>query len=230
MRASWIIRFSVVATLALTIAGCRSAPAEAPGPAQFLYAPVSSPDPTGVTPGIELLRSALAPMPFRVDAAMKLSGPGYAMVLAVNEDGALQVLYPEAPSDSCTVTPAGVTVLPRLYSGYARRRGGEPRADAGRESNRFLPRGVVLGFASDAPLQLARFADGNGDWNIKAIERLLHWKSATDGSQLLGSALAADGHRVSVGYTQIGGSFVTLLLVDGRLAREARVSLERSDR
>jgi len=139
-----------------------------------------------------------------VDASVRVSDDAYVAVLAVDNDGRVRMLYPESPSEAGLVSAAKAQPLRRFFSGFGTlglSRLGTASYSAQALSQRANRGGVIIAVASREPLQLARIADGNGDWDEDALEQLVLEKSVSSAAYALGNTLSLTGQQFDTDYS-----------------------------
>ena len=143
-----------------------------------------------------------------VDATFRVSGDAYVLVVAVDLDRRVRVLYPESPDESGFVRPLAPQRLTRFFAGFANpgrssfstfSRGVDRLSQSGPNGG-----GVFLAIASDRPFQFDRIAP-SGEWDEKAIEQLIFETSPSSAAQALGRALSLTGQEFSTDYTGFFG-------------------------
>jgi len=141
-----------------------------------------------------------------VDATFHVSDNAYAMVLEMDLDRNVRVLYPESPSDLAPAKGGERHAFTAFFAGF----GGTSFGGASRyrsalydaSFNRITPfegGGVLIGIASDRPLQLDRLAQ-DGDWNEEALQELLYDRTVPEGVRAIGRLLTVDGQEFSSDY------------------------------
>ena len=122
-----------------------------------------------------------------VDASFHLSDDAYVLVVAVDLDRRVRVLYPESPDESGFAAKRSANRLTRFFAGF-----GAPRSGSQRYyevSNRISPfggGGVLLAVASDRPLQLERLVGQDGDWDERELSRLIFEESLPSAAHSIG--------------------------------------------
>jgi hypothetical protein len=204
---------------ALTLAGCATIPAAPPlrsretAAARFerIMDSVAAEgaldeDDAGSVPRVRL---TIPPMGYAatryVDASFRVSEDAYVLVVAVDRDRLVRVLYPDSPDQTGFVPKAGATRLARFFGGFG---GGFSRYGASYASSQRLSRfggeGVLLAIASDRPLHLERLTDGDG-WDERRIEELVFEQSLPTAAQSVARAVSITGQEYTTDYTTFGG-------------------------
>ena len=111
-----------------------------------------------------------------VEASFQLSSDAYVLVVAVDLDRRVRVLYPETPEQSGFAARSNANRLSRFFAGFARpgrMSAYETRYDATGRISPLGGAGVLLAVASDRPLQLERLLDASGEWDEAALMELV---------------------------------------------------------
>jgi hypothetical protein len=141
-----------------------------------------------------------------VDAAFRVSDDAYVLVLTVDRDRRVRVLYPESPSESGFAERRAATHLTRFFGGFGSRPSAYGSYDLSQRLSPFGAGGVLLAVASDRPLQLERLADGGGDWDAQRLEQLVYEHTMPAAAQSVARALLVPGQEFSTDYLTFGGS------------------------
>jgi hypothetical protein len=207
--------WSVVSALAL--AGCATLP---PTPMESRSASVegvsyasldeavqalAEDSPNGRTPRVHLyVPSTTAAISRYVDAQIRVDEDAYVIVLAVDLDHRVRVLYPEDPSDLGFVSKSQTQHMSRFFTGFGGIAGSSYYYSAyGSVSASRYRRGAVFALASDRPFQLDRIVDKDGDWNEDALSRILFTSNT---SYSLGVALTMTGQHFTSDESTFAGS------------------------
>jgi hypothetical protein len=145
-----------------------------------------------------------------VDASFHVSEDAYVFVVAVDLDGQLRVVYPEAPDQTGFAARSTPMRLTRFFGGF-----GGPRTGAwSRYEARYSPMqrispfgggGVLLAIASDRPLQYDRLIGGDGDWDEQQLAQIVFDQSLPGAAHALGRALVLTGQEYNTDYTTFAG-------------------------
>ncbi|MEO7714177.1 MAG: hypothetical protein ABIV10_14770 [Gemmatimonadaceae bacterium] len=169
------------------------------------------PDEVVAAPRIRLvIPSATLAASQYVNAAFHLSADAYVLIVGVDQDRRVRVLYPESPQQSGFAAYKSVHRLPSFFAGFGQSRQAS-RFDAMYSSQRISPiggTGLLLAVASDRPLQLDRVLDESGEWDEQALQRLVYDESLPGAAHALGRAMVLTGQDYNVDYSTFGGSRV----------------------
>ncbi|MCY7380085.1 MAG: hypothetical protein LH467_12215 [Gemmatimonadaceae bacterium] len=169
------------------------------------------PDEVVAAPRIRLvIPSATLATSQYVNAAFHLSADAYVLVVAVDQDRRVRVLYPESPEQSGFAAQRTVHRLPSFFAGFGLARPAS-RFDEINATQRISPIvgvGVMLAVASDRPLQLDRVLDEAGEWDEQSLQRLVYDQSLAGAAHALGGAMVLTGQDYNVDYSTFGGSRV----------------------
>ena len=207
----------------VVMAGCASVPrvpashSESPGAAyarlrdSIDLARSLKPDEVVAAPRIRLVipTSTLAISRY-VNASFHLSADAYVLVVAVDQDRRVRVLYPESPEQSGFAAQRAVYRLTSVFAGFGLAHHAS-RYDAINASQRISPIGgvgLLLAVASDRPLQLDRVLDEAGEWDEQALQSLVFDQSLAAAAHALGRAMVLTGQDYNVDYSTFGGSRV----------------------
>ena len=141
-----------------------------------------------------------------VDASLRVSDDAYVLVVAVDLDRRVRVVYPQLPDESNFVSESSTKRLEKLFMGF----GSTNRSLYAYASNpvqpinRFSGAGLMIALASDRPFQLERILDSDGDWDEAKLSRLIFQSSVSSAEQRLGSALVLTGQEFSSDYGTFG--------------------------
>lgn len=145
-----------------------------------------------------------------VEASFRVTEDAYVMVVAVDLDRRVRVLYPESPDESGFAAVRDQHRLTRFFAGFGGSSAGYGRFDARYDINQrispFGGGGVLLAVASDRPLQLERLQDDGGDWNEHLLSRLVLDQSLAGAAQAIGRAVVLTGQEFNTDYTTFTGS------------------------
>ncbi|HEY2026701.1 MAG TPA: hypothetical protein VGG78_06800 [Gemmatimonadaceae bacterium] len=187
----------VPAVLAV-LAGCATATRRAESPAERYLRVRDSVEaltaaPTSETaPAIRIyVRPTYAPSSY-VDVDFRTDDDSYALVLAIDYDNRVRVLYPETPTATAWVASRQQPELHPFFAGFGDT-GLDPRY-------RFLRGGVVVAIASARPLQFHQIANDRGGWDERAILGLLDRINVMQGAEELGQALTLPNQDYSYDY------------------------------
>ncbi len=146
-----------------------------------------------------------------INASFRVSADAYVMIVAVDKDRNVRVLYPEAPDESGFVNAESANQLNQFFAGFGAGPGSGQFAATlynrfhGEFISRSGGRGVILGIASDRPFQFDRLSE-DGQWREQAIEHLVFESLASQAARRLGRALVTPGQEFSTTYTTFRGS------------------------
>lgn len=146
-----------------------------------------------------------------VDASFRVTDDAYTMVLAVDLDRRVHVVYPETPDESGFASKAGPTRLTRFFAGFGGPIAGgysvyDARYGMSERLSRFGAGGVLIAVASDRPLQFDRLVGADGDWDEGRLEALVFEQTLPGAAQSLGRALVLTGQEFSTDYSTFGGN------------------------
>jgi len=142
-----------------------------------------------------------------VEASFRVTDDAYAMVVAVDLDRRVRVLYPESPDESGFARKSDQHRLTRFFAGFGGPGGGYQAFDADihQRISPFGGGGVLLAIASDRPLQFERLQDQDGDWDEHQLAQLVFEQSPASAAQSVGHALVLTGQEFNTDYTTFGG-------------------------
>jgi hypothetical protein len=144
-----------------------------------------------------------------VEASFRVTDDAYVMVVAVDLDRRVRVLYPESPDESGFAAVRDPHRLTRFFAGFGGPAAGYGRFDARYDINQrispFGGGGVLLAIASDRPLQLERLQGQDGDWDEHALSQLVFEQSLAGAAQAIGRALVLTGQEFNTDYTTFAG-------------------------
>jgi hypothetical protein len=132
-----------------------------------------------------------------VDVAFSVERDAYALVVAVDLEDRIRVLFPDSPRDTAFVQQHTPARLQRFFPGFGHWRGVS--------RYHFLRGGMLVAVASARPLQLERLMDESGDWDEEAIARLLDRSTAVDGARELGRAVTLVGQKFTTDHESFSG-------------------------
>jgi hypothetical protein len=197
MPASWgIRRWSVLGALAL--GGCIASQGGSPG--------AGTENAASSVPLIHLNLLGAGASTNYVDAGFQVSEDAYVMIVAVDLDRRVRVVFPEAPDESGYVTAHSSKRITRFFAGFgpiSRRYANFSLAT--QPITRNGGGGILLAIASNRPLQLGGLADGEGDFNEESIARLVFNASAPSAAYSLGRAVTRSGQQFNTDYSSFGG-------------------------
>ena len=215
----WVSRRAVVGFV--VVAGCASVPrvsssrSESPGEAyarlrdSIDVARSLKPDEVMAAPRIRLvIPSATLATSQYVNAAFHLTADAYVLVVAVDQDRRLRVLFPESPQQSGFAAQKSVHRLASFFPGFGHASQAS-RFDAMYSSQRISPMGgagLLLAVASDRPLQFDRLLDESGEWDEQTLQALVYDQSLAGAAHALGRAIVLTGQDYNVDYSTLGGS------------------------
>jgi hypothetical protein len=139
-----------------------------------------------------------------VEASFRLSADAYVLVVAVDLDRRVRVLFPETPDESGFAN-SGPHRLTRFFAGL----GGLAASGDGRSLTRydgtgrvspFGGDGVLLAIASDRPLQFERVMGQDGGWNELLLAPLIFDRSLAGAADAVGRALVLTGQEYGTDY------------------------------
>jgi len=161
-------------------------------------------------PRIQLLvPPAVFASPRYVEASFRVTDDAYVMVVAVDLDRRVRVLYPESSDESGFAARRDQHRLTRFFAGFGGRSAGysgvDARYDLSQRISPFGGGGVLLAIASDRPLQLERLQDADGDWDEHQLSQLVFEQSLAGAAQAIGRALVLTGQEFHTDYTTFTG-------------------------
>jgi hypothetical protein len=145
-----------------------------------------------------------------VESSFHLSEDGYVLVVAVDMDRRVRVLYPESPDETGLALRSAPHRLTRFFSGFG------PASGFGagfyhvayERTQRISPfggTGVLLAVVSDRPLQFDRLIGSDGDWDEQALSRLVVDETISGAAYALGRATVLTGQEYNTDYTTFSG-------------------------
>ena len=137
----------------------------------------------GVTRGISYISSHV-----------RVSENAYVFAVEIDLNGEVEVLYPNSPSDSSKATADRPVAMPSFFSGFGGSMGPSQQGLRGAPTSR----GIIFALASCAPFSLDRIVT-DGEWNIEAIQSLIHQQSPQTAIAVLAKHLGENGHQVGRG-------------------------------
>jgi hypothetical protein len=143
-----------------------------------------------------------------VDASFQVPEGAFVMVVAVDLDRRIRVVFPEKPDQSGFVARNNSTHMTRFFTGfgYARNFGRYSSFySVSQPITRYSGGGVLLAIASDKPLQFDRLIDSDGEWNEKLLERVVFDVSARTAARALGKAVTIAGQEFGLDYSSFRG-------------------------
>ncbi|MDB4916786.1 MAG: hypothetical protein JWM95_4430 [Gemmatimonadetes bacterium] len=195
------IRISALSLLSvIALAGCATLQPAGDPPAPRRFSSISEAEMAlteegGGVPHVRLYvpGAAFSAMPY-VDAQIRVTEDAYVMVIAVDRDHRVRVVFPESPDESGFVSHESAVHAKRFFAGFGSR---FSYASAGYGVQRGTA-GNMVAIASDRPLQFERLVDADGDWNEYALERLVFTGNATSTAYSLGHLLTLTGQHFSM--------------------------------
>jgi hypothetical protein len=121
-----------------------------------------------------------------VDPKFSVSGDAYVMVVAVDLDRKVQVLFPATPRDGGFVKQGTSQTLLRFYAGFGKAARSDD-ADARAQARG----GRILAIASNHPLQYDRFMSSDIDWDANKLRTVVSHITAGGAANSLGHSLMA---------------------------------------
>ena len=159
-----------------------------------------------------------------VESSFHLSSDAYVLVVAVDQDRRVRVLYPDLPDQSGFAPGRDATRLMRFFAGFGHTGGAgrgyyQTRYDITQRLSPFGGIGVLLAVASDRPLQFERLLGPDGEWDEQALSRLVFDQSMPGAARALGQATVLTGQDFNTDYTTFTGdhSFARYAFVANRL-------------
>jgi hypothetical protein len=145
-----------------------------------------------------------------VDASFHVSEDAYVLVVAVDLDGQLRVVYPEAPDQTGFAARSRPMRLTRFFAGFGGPRAGtwsryEAQYAITQRISPFGGGGVLLAIASDRPLQYERLIGADGDWDEQQLAQIVFDQSLPGAAHALGRALVLTGQEYNTDYTTFAG-------------------------
>ena len=174
------------------------------------------------------IRLYVPPVGFRLDryveTSFHLSGDAYVLVVAVDLDRRVRVLYPELPDGSGFAAQRESNRLPRFFAGFGTAnvygsRAYFSRYDITQRISPFGGGGVILAVASDRPLQFERLVGPDGYWDENELSQLVFDQTMPGAAYALGRSVVLTGQEYNVDYTTFTGdrSFAGYALAAYRL-------------
>lgn len=143
-----------------------------------------------------------------VEASFQLSADAYVLVVAVDLDRRIRVLYPETPEESGFAAGSSPHRLTRFFAGFARSgrsSGYDSRYDMTGRISPVGGGGVLLAVASDRPLQLERLTGVGGDWDEPTLMQLVFDESLSGAAHAVGRAVVLTGQDFNTDYSTFSG-------------------------
>jgi hypothetical protein len=145
-----------------------------------------------------------------VESSFHLSSDAYVLVVAVDLDRRVRVLYPESPDQSGFAAKRASNRLARFFAGFGTASGHGvgyrlSRYDVTQRISPFGGGGVLLAVASDRPLQFERLLAPDGDWDEQALSRLVFDQTLPGAAHALGRATVLTGQDYNTDYTTFTG-------------------------
>jgi hypothetical protein len=136
-----------------------------------------------------------------VDASFRVSEDAYALVVAVDLDRRVRVLYPDVPDAGGFVRAGASVSLERVFAGFGSRL---PSITDSRFDH--LPGGLLFAIASARPLQLQRVTSPDGEWDEQALIGLLDASTPSTAVYQLGRGLTLTGQEFATDKSSMRGS------------------------
>ena len=146
-----------------------------------------------------------------VTPAIDVSEDAYVFAVMMDLDGRIQVLHPDDPGISVRLRSNKQLRLPNFFAGF-----NAPMQSSGRYTSNGMvshdryervgtdTRGTVIALASRAPFNL-ELIEGNGDWDISEIRRLIEYRSPSAAAQALARYLGSKGEPIGRDYMRFAG-------------------------
>jgi hypothetical protein len=141
-----------------------------------------------------------------VDAGFRVTDDAYVLIVTVDRDRRLRVLYPESPKESGFTTKRGSTHLTRFFGGFGSRMSAYASYDLTQRLSPFGAGGVLMAVASDRPLQLQRLSDEDGDWDERQLQQLVYERTLPAATHSVARAVLLTGQEYSTDYITFSGS------------------------
>ncbi len=145
-----------------------------------------------------------------VDASFRVSEDAYVLLVALDLDHRIRVIYPESPEQSGFVRAGGEPYrLARFHAGFGTGIQGygsyQARYGSPEIISPFGGGGIMIAVASARPLQLERLLGAEGEFDDLALEQLLYDRSLPSAAHALAEALVLTGQEYDVDYTTFAG-------------------------
>lgn len=145
-----------------------------------------------------------------VGASFHVSEDAYVLVVAVDLDGQLRVVYPEAPDQAGFAARSTSMRLTPFFAGFGGPRAGtfsryEAQHAITQRISPFGGGGVLLAIASDRPLQYERLIGTDGDWDEQQLAQIVFDQSLPGAAHALGRAVVLTGQEYNTDYTTFTG-------------------------
>ncbi|HUQ46125.1 MAG TPA: hypothetical protein VM033_05705 [Gemmatimonadaceae bacterium] len=143
-----------------------------------------------------------------VEASFQLSADAYVLVVAVDLDRRIRVLYPETPEESGFAARSSPHRLTRFFAGFSRSNRSSGYDARYGMTGRISPvggGGVLLAVASDRPLQLERLTGVGGDWDEPTLMQLIFDESLSGAAHAVGRAVVLTGQDFNTDYSTFSG-------------------------
>jgi hypothetical protein len=171
-------------------------------------------------PRVRIIAPTMLSADRMVDPTIRVSEDAYVMVVAVDLDGRPRVVFPESPEDAGFVTAQAPHKLGKFFAGFGNTglsRYGQSVFST-QPVSRYSSSGSMFAIASSRPLQFARLATPDGDWDERKIERLTWFRETRASAYALGRELALTGQDFDTdlsGFTQSAGTPLFALAGNG---------------
>jgi hypothetical protein len=145
-----------------------------------------------------------------VESSFSVSDDAYVLVVAIDLDHRLHVLYPESPEQTGFAPRSAQHRLARLYAGLGGPAAGmlsryEAQDYLTQRITPFSGGGVLLAVASDRPLQYDRLVGPGGGWDELALERIVFDQNLASAAHALARELVLTGQEYNTDYTTFSG-------------------------
>jgi hypothetical protein len=179
-----------------------------------------------------------------VDADFQLDGAGYAMVIAVDLDGRVKVVYPEAPSSAGLLLANDTHRIEPFYAGIGSGVATSPYWDQGysywgspfyrSQFSSFQPgmsraRGAVylVAIVSAQPLQFNGIRDASGEWDANALHSVVFDPDVSFVGARLGRLVTLPNQEFSTDYRVIADGRASPLYVSSAYGGCGRIGYGR---
>jgi hypothetical protein len=133
-----------------------------------------------------------------VDPKFSVSFDAYVMVVAIDLDRKVQVLFPATPVDSGFVKQGTSLTLLRFYAGFGKAARSDD-ADARAQSRG----GRILAIASNRPLQYDRFMSSDVDWDVTKLRTVVSHITVGGAANSLGHSLMVKGQEFTAEFQSL---------------------------
>jgi hypothetical protein len=129
-----------------------------------------------------------------ISSHIRVSENAYLFVVEIDLNGQTEVLYPASPGGSFEVAADKPVSMPGFFSGFGGSMGPSQQGLRGAPTSR----GIIFALASCAPFSFDGIVS-DGEWNVEAIQSLIHQQSPQTAIAVLAKHLGKNGHQVGRG-------------------------------